>query len=123
MSGGEWLREPDNEKTWLVMREGSMRLVTVCLARRLCWPVTSSGSPNGWPIGEITQWHRTPDEPPPPLPKSRMVEMTALVRMMQPGSWHAMVHVGHYQLQGVHRETETEARQWCHAFGVDPVSE
>ncbi len=80
MSGGEWLDKPDSDKEmWLVMREGAMRLVTVCLARKLCWPVTSSGSPTGWPMGEITQWHHTPTPPPPPLPKSRMVEMTARV--------------------------------------------
>ncbi len=120
MSGGEWLVAPDNEEPWLVMREGSLRLVTVCLARKLCWPVEFAGSPTGWPIGDYKQWHRAPSPPPPPLPKSRTVEMRADV-IRRSHNWQGRIFAGETLINCMTTCLQKDAIAWARSWSAcDP---
>ncbi len=127
MSGGEWLDSPNGDGWWRFNCGGATNIYLVCLGRATL-PGEVTGTllgmmPSGW-------WMRVPDAPhppPPPLPKSRMVEMTARVsRWNGPDTGYQLgLHVDgkaiyHSAIPRTRDEAiELARREWQ----IEPVSE
>ncbi len=120
MSGGEWLDKPTHAGIW-------WRYSFDIKDRYDLIPISGEQLGNTvWTKAYKWQFCVYPTPPPPPLPKSRMVEMTA--RVFKANScWNGIVEVFgdvcHFRVHHIESQSRENCIKRCRDYGVEPVSE